>query len=158
MVRRNLEIAVGAFIAVGLAALLMLAMQVSNLSALSTSEGYEISARFSNSGGLKVRSPVMMAGVKIGQVTKVSLDPHTFDAIVTMKLEKLHGDLPADTSASIFTAGLLGEQYLSLEPGGDMANLKPGDEIKITQSAIVLEQVIGQVLFSKAAGNDSSKQ
>lgn len=148
------EIAVGIFVAIGLAALFMLAMQVSNLSNVTSDDTYELKARFDNIGGLKVRSPVMMAGVRIGQVTGVHVDPETFEAVVKMEIERRFNKLPLDTSASIFTSGLLGEQYLGLEAGGDMSVLKDGDELRITQSALVLEQVVGQFLFSKAAGDE----
>lgn len=148
------EIAVGVFVAIGLAALFMLAMKVSNLSNIASDDVYQLKARFDNIGGLKVRSPVMMAGVRIGQVTGVHVDPETFEAVVRIEIDQHFNKLPKDTSASIFTSGLLGEQYLGLEAGGDMALLKDGDELQITQSALVLEQVIGQFLFSKAAGNE----
>ncbi|MDH5301418.1 MAG: outer membrane lipid asymmetry maintenance protein MlaD [Gammaproteobacteria bacterium] len=148
------EIAVGIFVAIGLAALFMLAMKVSNLSNATSDNTYALTAKFENIGGLKVRSPVMMAGVRIGQVTDVRVDAETFEAVVTMEIEQRFTSLPKDTSASILTSGLLGEQYLGLEAGGDSEALKHGDEIRITQSAFVLEQVIGQFLFKKAAGDE----
>jgi phospholipid/cholesterol/gamma-HCH transport system substrate-binding protein len=145
-----METLVGLFVAAGLAALFMLAMKVSNISALGTEQGYEVTAYFQNIGGLKVRSPVTASGVTIGRVSKISYDDKQFEALVTLRLDPAV-KLPVDTSASIFTAGLLGEQYVALEPGGSDENLKGGDRIKITQKALVLEQVIGQVLFNKAA-------
>lgn len=148
---RTVEIGVGVFVALGLAALFMLAMKVSNLSALTDDEGYKLTARFENIGGLKVRSPVTMAGVRIGRVSSIGFDNQTYEAVVTMNVSNQYDTLPADTSASIFTAGLLGEQYVGLEAGGDDLFLKNGDEIQLTQSAIVLEQVIGQFLYSQAA-------
>ena len=148
---RNIEIAVGVFAALGIAALVMLAMQVSNLRDYSGDEGYELMARFENSGGLKVRSPVMMSGVRIGQVSEVKLDRTSFESLVVMTISSRYDNLPEDTSASIFTSGLLGEQYVALEPGGAEKTLKNQDEIKLTQSSLVLEQVIGQFLFNKAA-------
>lgn len=151
--KKSIEITVGLFIALGIAALLMLAMKVSNVAEYANSDSYQVQARFENIGGLKARSPVMMAGVRIGKVAGVTVDEKTFEAVVTLDLTMRFNNLPIDTSASIFTAGLLGEQYISLEPGGDMKALKQGDTIKLTQSALVLEQVIGQVLFSKAAGD-----
>lgn len=142
---RLVEIWVGIFVAGGLAALFMLAMQVSNLSTYSNEEGYEISARFEDISGLKVRSPVTMAGVTIGRVNDIRFDQQTFQAVVSMRIEEKYRDaLPQDTSASIYTAGLLGEKYVGLEPGGAMKTLAEGDEIKLTQDSLVLEKLIGQ--------------
>lgn len=155
MQSRTVEIWVGLFIAAGMAALFVLAMQVSNLTVVNTDEGYDVTARFENISGLKVRAPVTMAGVRIGRVTEVGFDPRTFEAVVTLHLSSQYNELPADTSASIFTAGLLGEQYIGLEPGGDMEVLKDGSEIMLTQSALILEQLIGQFLFSKAAEGEA---
>jgi phospholipid/cholesterol/gamma-HCH transport system substrate-binding protein len=155
MQSRSVEIWVGLFIAAGMAALFMLAMQVSNLTVVNTDEGYDVTARFENISGLKVRAPVTMAGVRIGRVTEVGFDPRTFEAVVTMHISDRYNELPADSSASIFTAGLLGEQYIGLEPGGDMEVLKEGSEIMLTQSALILEQLIGQFLFSKAAEGEA---
>lgn len=152
---RTVEIWVGLFVAAGMAALFMLAMQVSNLTVVSDDEGYNVTARFENISGLKVRSPVTMAGVRLGRVTDISFDPQTFEAVVTMHINGQYNQLPADTSASIFTAGLLGEQYVGLEPGGDIEVLDEGSEIVLTQSALVLEQLIGQFLFSKASEGES---
>jgi len=148
------EIMVGVFVAAGLAALFMLAMKVSNISKLTDNNGYEVTAYFENVGGLKVRSPVTASGVNVGRVADIRYDDKLFEALVTLKLNRTY-HLPVDSSASIFTSGLLGEQYVSLEPGGSEKNLKDGDRIKITQSAMILEQVIGQVLFSKAAEGSS---
>lgn len=142
---------VGLFVVAGLISLFVMATQVSSLGG-QIEDGYEVHLRFENTGGLKIRSPVMMAGVRVGQVTNVRLDHDTFEAIVTVLIDDALNNLPKDTSASIFTAGLLGEQYIALEPGGEEVVLKAGDEVRLTQSAIVLEQVIGQVLFQKAAG------
>jgi len=152
---RTVEIWVGLFIAAGMAALFMLAMQVSNLTVVSSDEGYTITAKFDNIGGLKVRSPVTVAGVRVGRVSNIGFDPKTFQAVVSLNISNQYKELPLDTSASIFTAGLLGEQYIGLEPGGDMDTLKEGDEIMLTQSALVLEQLIGQFLFSKASEGES---
>ena len=156
MSTKGLEIGVGIFVALGLAALLMLAMKVSNLAESSGEDGYEIKARFDNIGGLKVRSPVTMAGVRIGRVSSISFDNQTYEAVVTMNIRPQYDRLPRDTSASIFTAGLLGEQYVGLEPGGDDRFLKEQDEITLTQSAVVLEQVIGQFLYNRAAEGGGS--
>ncbi|MBU1193019.1 MAG: outer membrane lipid asymmetry maintenance protein MlaD [Gammaproteobacteria bacterium] len=148
---KAIEIGVGLFVTAGLAALFMLAMQVSNLSSMSNDQGYEIIARFENVGGLKVRSPVSVGGVRVGRVSSIEFDMETFEAVVRLQIVQQYDKFPKDTSARIFTAGLLGEQYVALEPGGAEESLAAGDEIRLTQSALVLEQIIGQFLFSKAA-------
>jgi phospholipid/cholesterol/gamma-HCH transport system substrate-binding protein len=153
---RAVELTVGAFMAVGLVALFFLAMQVSNLSSLSDTEGYDITARFDNIGGLKVRAPVTMAGVRIGRVTDIGFDSRTYEAVVTLTIETQYDRLPSDTFAKIFTAGLLGEQYIGLDPGGSEQYLKQGDSVALTQSALVLEDIVGQFLFSKAEEAASS--
>jgi phospholipid/cholesterol/gamma-HCH transport system substrate-binding protein len=155
---RTVEITVGLFVAAGLVALFMLSMKVSNLSTFSGDDGYELKVRFENIGGLKVRAPVTMAGVRIGRISEIGFDSQTYEAIVTLNIAPEYDILPKDTSASIYTAGLLGEQYVSLEPGGEEQMLKDGDEIRLSQSALVLEQLIGQFLFSKAAEGDKEKQ
>ena len=147
---RSIELAVGAFVGAGLAALFMLAMQASNLSSLSSDGFYEITARFDNIGGLKVRSPVTMAGVRIGRVSEISFDDATYEAVVALQIEPGFKTIPDDTFAKIFTAGLLGEQYIGLDPGGSSKFLKDGDRITLTQSALVLEEIVGQFLFNKA--------
>ena len=147
---KAVEIGVGLFVAAGLVALFMLAMKVSNLS-MAVDEGYELTARFENVGGLKVRSPVSVAGVRVGRVAAIDYDMETFEAVVRLNIAAQYDGFPTDTSARIFTAGLLGEQYVALEPGGAEESLAPGDRIQLTQSALVLEQIIGQFLFSKAA-------
>jgi phospholipid/cholesterol/gamma-HCH transport system substrate-binding protein len=152
---RAIEIGVGMFVAAGLGALFVLAMKVSNLSAFNQSDGYEVVARFENIGGLKVRSAVTAGGVRVGRVAAIDYDSDRYEAVVSLVIEPRFDRLPRDTSASIFTAGLLGEQYVGLEPGGDDRFLTSGDEIRITQSALVLEQVVGQFLFSKAAEGKS---
>jgi phospholipid/cholesterol/gamma-HCH transport system substrate-binding protein len=154
MTSKSLEISVGLFVVVGMAALLMLAMKVSNLSELSGGSGYEVTANFDNIGGLKVRSPVTMAGVLIGRVRAIEFDQKTFQARVTLMIRPEFASIPLDTSASIFTSGLLGEQYLALDPGGDEKSLREGSEIRMTQSALVLEEMIGQFLYSQG---DKSK-
>jgi phospholipid/cholesterol/gamma-HCH transport system substrate-binding protein len=148
---RALEIGVGMFVAGGLAALFMLAMQVSNLSANISGETYMVTAAFQNIGGLKVRSPVTVSGVRVGRVEAIDYDTHAYEAVVTMRIEDKYNSFPEDTSASIFTAGLLGEQYISLQPGGSEKNLKAGDRIHLTQSALVMEQIIGQFLYNVAS-------
>jgi len=154
---RTMEIMVGAFMAAGFIALFFLAMQVSNLSNLSGDDGYRITARFDNIGGLKVRSPVSMAGVRIGRVTSISFDNTTYEAIVTMLVDSNHNTIPDDTFAKIYTAGLLGEQYIGLDPGGSEEFLSEGGKISLTQSALVLEEIIGQFLFSKAEEGGSDE-
>ncbi len=156
MTIRLTEIWVGIFIAAGLAALLMLAMKVSNLSTYNQDKGYEVTARFEDISGLKVRSPVTMAGVTIGRVTNIGFDKNTFEAVVTMRVESQYNTLPKDSSASIYTAGLLGEKYVGLSPGGDEKSLQQGDRIKLTQDSMVLEKLIGQFV-SRMMNNDSSK-
>ena len=157
MTTRIVEIWVGIFVAAGLAALFMLAMKVSNLSSYNNDDGYEITARFEDISGLKVRSPVTMAGVRIGRVHDIKFDDQTFEAIVTMRIYKKHSALPKDTSASIYTAGLLGEKYVGLEPGGDESNLVKGDEIKLTQDSMVLEKLIGQFVSRFLSESDAEK-
>lgn len=148
--QRNLEMMVGAFVAAGLVALFFLALQVSNLGTVNSEEGYKVKARFDNIGGIKVKAPVTMAGVRIGRVTDITFDKETFEAVVTLNIEKQFDQIPEDTFAKIFTAGLLGEQYIGLDPGGSDIYLEDGSSLQLTQSALVLEEVIGQFLFSKA--------
>ena len=151
MVSRKIEIMVGVFMALGFAALVMLAMQVSNLSSFGGDAGYKVHAYFENIGGLKVRAPVRAGGVLVGRVSAITYDEEVYQARVTLTLEDQYRAFPLDTAASIFTAGLLGEQYIGLEPGAEEDYLQGGDEITLTQPALVLEQVIGQFLFSQAS-------
>ncbi len=148
---RTVEIAVGAFVVAGLAALFVLAMKVSDIGAFDAAEGYELVARFDNVGGLKVRAPVTVGGVRVGRVVAIDYDMDTYEAVVRMRIDRRYDRFPADTSASILTAGLLGEQYVGLEPGGEERYLGDGDRIRYTQSALVLEKIIGQFLYSRAA-------
>lgn len=150
MYSRMTEIAVGVFVAAGIAALVMLAMKVSNLGAFSDTEGYTVNARFENIGGLKVRSPVRLGGVRIGRVHAINYDQDRYEAVVEMTIANGYDRLPIDTSANIFTSGLLGEQYVGLEPGAEEEYLDTGDVIELTQSAIVIEQLIGQFLLNQA--------
>jgi len=150
MARRNIEILVGLFVVLGLAALLFVALKAANLTSFSGGDSYRLSARFDNIGGLKVRAPVRSAGVVVGRVTAIGLDAKTYQGVVTLEIDRGYV-FPKDSSAKILTAGLLGDQYVGLEPGGDEKNLAAGDQVKQTQSAVVLESLIGQFLFSKAA-------
>ena len=150
MSRKELDLWVGVFVAIGIGALLFLSMKVANLSSFSASETYQIKAKFDNIGGLKPRAPVKSAGVVVGRVSDVRFDNETFQAAVTVLVDSRY-EFPRDTSAKILTSGLLGEQYIGLSAGGDSVNLKAGDTLKITQSAVVLENLISQFLYSKAA-------
>lgn len=154
MQNKSTEIIVGMFVAVGIAALFMLAMKVSNLGDFTDEAGYEVTAEFENIGGLKVRAPVTMAGVRVGRVASINLDPMTYNAEVTINMYSQFDNIPYDTSASIYTAGLLGEQYIGLVAGAEEEFLQDGDVIDLTQPALVLEQVIGQFLYSKAEGDE----
>jgi phospholipid/cholesterol/gamma-HCH transport system substrate-binding protein len=151
MNKRSIEILVGLFVVLGAAGLLFLALKAANLGSFTNGgETYTVQARFDNIGGLKARAPVRSAGVNVGRVTSVTLDAQTFQGLVTMEVNQ--GFLfPKDSSAKILTAGLLGDQYIGIEPGGDERNLAAGDVITQTQSAMVLENLIGQFLFNKAA-------
>ncbi len=151
---KTIEIIVGFFVLLGLLALLMLSMKVSNLNSLGEADGYKIEAEFLNIGGLKTRSPVKMAGVIVGRVADIYIDDKNYNAVVVMNISNDYKNIPQDTSASIYTAGLLGEQYVSLEPGGSETFLDEGDQINITSDAVVLEQVIGQFMYGKAAGDE----
>jgi phospholipid/cholesterol/gamma-HCH transport system substrate-binding protein len=138
---------VGVFVATGIAALFFMSMQISNLGTFNEKNNYNITAEFENSGGLKVKSPVVIGGVRVGRVTAITLDQKNFRSVVKMSIDPQYNNLPDDTTASVFTAGLLGEQYISLEPGGSDTPLKENSKIEITQSAVVLEELIGQFLF-----------
>jgi phospholipid/cholesterol/gamma-HCH transport system substrate-binding protein len=148
--QRTIEVVVGAFMALGAIALFFLAMQVSNLGSSPNADGYRLTARFTNAGSLKTRAPVNMAGVRIGRVESIAFDKQTYEAVLTLRIDKTVDTIPDDTFASIFTAGLLGEQYVGLEPGGSQDYLRDGDTLARTQSALILEQMIGQFLFKKA--------
>ncbi len=151
---RSMEIAVGAFVAAGLAALFVLAMQVSNITAFQRTEGYTITGYFQNVGGLRERAPVSLSGVQIGRVSAITLDQSRLEAQVAITIDARYDDLPSDTSASIRTSGLLGEQYISLEPGGMPDALKEGDELMLTQSALVLEDIVGQFLYNQSTSEE----
>lgn len=143
---RSVEILVGLFMVAALGALLMLALKVSNVSSLEGNNGYSVYAYFNDIGGLKVGAPVTAAGVKVGRVSAIGYDKKNFEAKVTMDIKPQYNDFPKDSSASIYTAGLLGEQYIALSPGASTQNLKNGDRIRYTQSAVVLEKIVGQLM------------
>ncbi len=145
---RKIEILVGIFVVLGLTAFIIMALNISNLSSLSSAKGYNVTAHFENIGGLRPRAKVTLSGVVVGRVTKISYDKESFRAIITMTLNSDIDYLPEDTQASIYTSGLLGEQYISLEPGAEDEVLKNGSSITLTQSAVVLEEVIGKLMVS----------
>lgn len=149
----TIEFTSGLFMLLGLAALVFLALQSTDMGGVLREGSYRITARFSNIGDLKPRSPVSIGGVTVGNVEMVELDPMTFEAVVTMKVSTQYTDLPDDTSASILTKGVLGDQYIGLEPGGSPDLLQDGDELFITQSAIVLEQLVSKYLFNTDSGD-----
>jgi phospholipid/cholesterol/gamma-HCH transport system substrate-binding protein len=156
MKKTALDFWVGLFVVLGFIALLFLALKAGNMSSLSFQSTYPVKLKFDNIGGLKPRAAVKSAGVTVGRVTSISFDTNTYQALVTINIDQQY-QFPKDTSAKILTAGLLGEQYIGLEPGGDTEMLKAGDTISMTQSAIVLENLIGQFLYSKAADSGAAK-
>ena len=157
MKRSKYDLAVGLFVAFGLMSLVFLAMKVGNLAGYDSGEGYRIEARFDNIGGLKVRAAVKSAGVVVGRVEAIVLDPETYEAKTILRLDSRYR-FSKDTIASILTSGLLGEQYLSLEAGGDPRYLADGERITKTQSAMVLEKLIGQFLYSKASESSGDRK
>lgn len=150
MKRTTIDLWVGLFVTGGLIALLVLALKVGNATTVSASDGYRLTAEFENIGGLKPRAPVKSNGVVIGRVEAIGLDRKKYVALVTLRIDKAY-QFPADTSASILTSGLLGEQYVGFDAGGDDVMLKDGDRMKLTQSAMVLERMISRFLYGKAA-------
>lgn len=150
MNRTAMDLWVGIFVAIGIGAMLFLALKVGNLVSFGATPGYRLEARFDNIGGLKLRAPVKAAGIVVGRVEGVTLDPQSYQAVVTMKIDEGQ-QFSTDTIASILTSGLLGEVYIGLDPGGDTKMLGEGGRIGKTQSAVVLEKLIGQFLFDKAA-------
>ena len=156
MNRTVLDLWVGFFVALGITAVMFLALKVGNLSSAHLSESDVLQAKFDNIGGLKVRGPVKSAGVLVGRITDIQFDPATYEAVVSMTIDGRYR-FPKDTFASIYTAGLLGEQYVGFDAGGDEKMLKAGDTIAKTQSAVVLEKLISQFLFSKAADGQDKK-
>jgi len=155
MNRKSIEILVGMFVVLGMLGLLFLALKAANLATFGGNDTYTVTARFDNVGGLKVRAPVRSAGVTVGRVTGIGLDNKSFQGLVTLDIDRVY-QFPRDSSAKILTSGLLGDQYVGIEPGGDDKNLAPGQVITQTQSAVVLENLIGQFLFNKAADAGSA--
>ncbi|KOF52804.1 MULTISPECIES: outer membrane lipid asymmetry maintenance protein MlaD [unclassified Achromobacter] len=156
MSREKTDFWVGLFVLLGAAALVFLALRAGNLSSFSFAPTYTLTANFDNVGGLKVRAPVKSAGVVVGRVSGISFDDKTFQAVVSVDLEKAY-QFPKDTSAAILTSGLLGEQYLGLTAGSDEENFTDGGKIRYTQSAVVLEQLISQFLYGSAEKSGTSQ-
>jgi len=158
MNRSTIDLWVGVFVVAGVAALLFLALKVGNLATFSTSQAYQVSAKFANIGGLKVRAPVKSAGVVVGRITDIRFDNESYEAVVSMNIDQNY-KFPRDTTAKILTSGILGEQYVGLEAGGDAKMLEAGGALRLTQSAVVLENLISQFLFNKAAeGNEKGNE
>ena len=158
MNKRGIETLVGLFVLLGLAGILFLALQAANLTTFGGNKGYVVSARFDNIGGLKPRSPIKSAGVTVGRVTSIALDPKTYQGVVVMEIAA-DVKFPSDSSAKILTSGLLGDQYIGIEPGSSDKDMAAGALITQTQSAVVLENLIGQLVTSKAgeAGSEVKK-
>jgi phospholipid/cholesterol/gamma-HCH transport system substrate-binding protein len=153
---RTVEILVGMFLVLGMAAFIMLALKVSNITTFTENDVFQVTARFENIGGLKVRSPVRMGGVRIGRIGEIRYDDQNLEAVVTMEINQKYQKIPNDSEASIYTAGLLGEQYISLEPGGSSEFFIQGDEVEETQSALVLERMVGRFLINASDQTNSS--
>ena len=149
----GLEIGTGLFVLLGIGALFFLAIETTNMNSLNTGSTYAVHAEFSDVGGLKQGAAVSLAGVRIGRVTSITLDPKSLEAEVTMRIEDRFNQIPTDSSASIQTKGLLGDQYIGISPGGSLKSLKNGDTIHFTQSAIVLENLISQFMFNKSSSS-----
>ncbi|MDA0237914.1 MAG: outer membrane lipid asymmetry maintenance protein MlaD [Proteobacteria bacterium] len=154
MERSVIDLWVGVFVAAGIGALLFLALKAGNVDSIIKSEGYKVSAEFDNIGGLKAKAPVKSAGVIVGRVDSVTFSNQSLRAVVNLNLDKQF-QFPADSSVSILTSGLLGDQFVGIDPGGALENLEDGDRVRITQSAIVLEKVIGQFLYGKMSEKKS---
>jgi phospholipid/cholesterol/gamma-HCH transport system substrate-binding protein len=158
---KTVEAVVGVFLLAAFVALLVLAFWVSGLTNIGNGNYYTVYADFDNIGGLKVRAPVAIAGVKVGKVTDIALDPKTFRARVTIKIENAVHDIPFDSSASVLTQGLLGANYVSIVPGFEEKELKPGETIETTHSALILENIVGQLIYNVKNGDkksDSTKE
>lgn len=157
MGKKTLELWVGLFVLAGIVALAVLAFKVGNLTSIDVTDGYTVEARFENIGGLKVKSAITMAGVRIGRVSDISFDKKTYQAVVSLNIDGRYRNIPDDSSVSILTSGLLGEQYIGINAGGSTDYLKPGDQILLTQSALVLENLIGQVMVKLTSNQDTKK-
>jgi phospholipid/cholesterol/gamma-HCH transport system substrate-binding protein len=157
MNRSTIDLWVGVFVVAGFAALIFLALRVGNLTSFSTDQTYQVEARFGNIGGLKVRAPVKSAGVVVGRIIEIRFDNESYEAVVMMDLDQVYR-FPRDTTAKILTSGILGEQYVGLEAGGDAKMLASGERLRLTQSAVVLENLISQFLFNKAAEGKEEKK
>ena len=155
MGKKSIETLVGLFVLLGILGLLFLALKAANLGSFNSGDHYNLTAKFDNIGGLKVRAPVRSAGVTVGRVTSITLDPKTYQGVVQLDMQR-GVQFPSDSSARILTSGLLGDQYVGLEAGAEEKILAPGDTIKSTQSAVVLESLISQFLFNKAADAGAS--
>ena len=156
MNRATIDIWVGTFVAAGFAGLLFLALKVGNMASFSLDKTYDVQAKFANIGGLKPRAAIKSAGVVVGRVSNIQFENATYEAVVTFTIDSRYR-FPKDTSAKILTSGLLGEQYVGLEAGGDTKMLEPGGTLRLTQSAVVLENLISQFLFNKAAEDKEAK-
>lgn len=158
MQSKALELLVGLFFSLGVAAIFILTFRVAGVSSAASRDTYEVSADFENIGGLKPGAAVTMAGVRVGRVRSIVMDRTTFEAHVTMGIEKQYDNIPVDSGAGIMTAGLLGDQYLGITPGGADETLKDGSKLKFTQSALVLENLIGQFMANMASGKKEDKK
>jgi phospholipid/cholesterol/gamma-HCH transport system substrate-binding protein len=154
MNRSTIDLWVGIFVAIGIAAIIFLSLRVGNLLTATNAPGYHVEAAFDNIGGLKLRAPVKAAGVVVGRVDRIQLDPKSYQAVVSMRIDQGY-QFSRDTIASILTSGLLGEVYIGLDTGGDTQVLADGGRIGKTQSAVVLEKLIGQFMFDKAAAGSA---
>jgi len=154
----KVELASGIFLLLGIAALIWLATKATNYGQEIGEDAYLVSARFTNIAELKDRAPVKIGGVMVGKIDTIELDPVTFDAVVTMRIDKRFNEIPIDTSASILTSGVLGDRYIGLEPGGSFEVLQDGDELFITQSAVVIEQLVSKYLFNTNKSSDSGDE
>lgn len=152
----KVELASGIFLLLGIAALIWLATKATNYGQEIGEDAYTISARFSNVADLKDRAPVKIGGVMVGKIDTINLDPVTFEAVVKMRIDQRYNEIPTDTSASILTSGVLGDRYIGLEPGGSFEVLQDGDELFITQSAVVLEQLVSKYLFNTGKSQEQN--
>jgi len=151
---QSLEFSAGLFLLLGIVGMILLATQSTNYSSIVRGPTYHLTARFSNAGDLKLRAPVTVGGVTVGAVDSISLDPESFEAVVGMRISRRYDAITDDSTASVLTSGILGDQYIGIDPGGSPEVLKDGDEFLVTQSAIVLEQLIGKYMFNSDSSED----